>query len=407
MSKVNLKFNKIYSTPSNTLLCGELNITVPLPNSISCPPQCEYPIKDIILDGSTYKLFKDHFSRAPIYPGQFTIYDQSGFLISKYSESRTNNNSGTVDIISEPKTLLSDIIIPINDDAQTFWILTSYNGLMSRSLPEQKKHVGIHDMEILKSKYDLSNVILFITDTIYSEMSIYCNLSQIFKNVHVTSSFKLVSSFVEYIAGSIVSGSKPDFQGFLNFGSNVEVTTSYFSKIDNTIVNSNRRNGRIHITSTSTSSSSYFIILLSHITPEDIKITESTTSIDYELVETIDKSLDLSELQVSTMINSILFLDELNKFNCDQVFVGYLLKNSEKIVSYLYDSPILKVFKNNQEVTCLKLDDIINNYMVYTINSLIHSKLNFNPRINDRFYVGKHHEFIPSPIGMTRQISEY
>jgi hypothetical protein len=393
MSTVDLNINLIHSTLSHTILCGKVEVSQSLPNSITCPPQCDYYDNHITLDKTVDNTFKEYFGRAPVHPRQFTTYDQSGFQISKYSENRENNMPGTVENVIEPKILLSDIILPQVTEGQQFLILSSYNGLTSQNLDENKKFLVTHDMKIFKSKYDLSQVILFIVDSIEKEISSYCNLTEIFKEVHIKTITKIIPSFVEYIAGSIISGSKPDFQGLLNFGSNVEICTAHFSQDKNYLNATIRRNGRIHITTTSLISSLYFIILLSHSSPNDIKITESTKT-NYNIISVPNDIFTLTELQLNIMINGLIFMSELDKFTNNQEFVDYLLSEPLKVVTYLVDSPITKVFNKD-------FDNIITKYMLQ-INTQIYSKL-----INGENRYSLYKGYPSLPPSMKRQVSEY
>jgi hypothetical protein len=379
MSIVNLTINKVKSTDSHTLLCGELNLKVPSPNSILCQPLYNFPKNSIILDRNSWSSFKTYFSDAPVYPNTFSVYDQNGLLLSTYTDTRTNNYSGTIDITSEPKTLLSDIVIqPLSDDEQTFIILTSYEGLTSCLIDEHKKHIITSDMDMFKAKYDLSKVILFVVDTIYNEMSCYYDLSKIFKQVHVTIVPKVLPLlFIEYVVGKFVSGSKPDFQGFLNFGPNVEVVSSHFNHVENRLFATNRRRGRVHISSNTTSSTSHFLILLSHSSPSDIMISESTTSTHYDLVVSPNEMVKLSDSQMETMMNGLLFMEDLIKFTGDYALLQYLLQaDSVKVVSYLYDSPIMKSFKYDPSVNSQCLDSMIMSYMYY-VQDKISQKLSY------------------------------
>jgi hypothetical protein len=54
MSKVEINFKIIHSTSSHTLLGGEINVTQPLPNSIICPPLCDFQENHITIDRTMY-----------------------------------------------------------------------------------------------------------------------------------------------------------------------------------------------------------------------------------------------------------------------------------------------------------------------------------------------------------------
>jgi hypothetical protein len=381
MSKVEINFKIIHSTSSHTLLGGEINVTQPLPNSIISPPLCDFQDNHITLDRTVDKSFKEYFMKAPILPKSFTIYDQAGFTNTKYNKNRVNNNSGTIENEIEPRVLLSDIVLPTINDGQQFLIVTSYSGLTSRYLDEQKKYIVTNDLEMFKSKYDLSKVILFIVDTIYNEIIKYCDLKSIFKEVYETTSQKMIPSVVEFIAGSIVSGSKPDFQTFMSFGTNVEIVREYFVPVKNQLCANIRTCNRIHLATTFTISCLSFMILLSHSSPDDINITESTNETKFELIKNKDDVCNcaINQLQLQTVIDAILYLNELEQLKTKEEFTQFMYANSHKLVTYLIDSPILKMFKFD---TSLEGIDLMSYNYMQTIQCKIYNKLVNHPLID-------------------------
>lgn len=394
MSKVNLNFKVINTTSTHTLLCGDVDIIQPTQNSIICPPLCDYQDNHIILDRTIDKYFKAEFMKAPVLNRSFTIYDQAGFTNTKYNISRVNNNSGTIDNEIEPRVLLSDIVLPQIGDGQQFLIITSYSGFTNRYLDEQKKYTIINDLSLFQSKYDLSKVILFVVETLYEEMIKYCDLQTIFKQVYVKPIQKMVPSFVEFIAGSIVSGSKPDFQTFISFGQNVEIAREYFYHDKNQLSIHIRRGQKIHLATTFTTKSN-FLILLAHSSPNDIKITESTNNTVFDLVKIDDDQVMISKSQIKTVIDAILYLNELEELQTREEFTSYMYANSDRLVTYLIDSPIQKMFKYDKSLS--ELDLMIYNYM-QQIQSNIYDKL-----IN---YSYSHELFNQPKPSMLRQITD-
>jgi len=381
MSKVELNLKIIHSTPTHTLLGGEINVTQPLPNSIICPPLCDYQENHITLDRTVDRSFKEYFMKAPVLPKFYTIYDQAGFTNTRYNQNRINNNSGTIENEIEPRVLLSDIVLPIITHGQQFLIVTSYSGLTSRYLDEQKKYIVNNDLEMFKSKYDLSKVILFIVDTIYDEISKYTDLKSIFKEVYQTNIQKIIPSVVEFIAGSIVSGSKPDFQTFMSFGTNVEIVREYFIPVKNQLCASIRTGNRIHLATTFTFSCVSFMLLLSHSSPDDINITESTNDTKFKLIKNKDDvyNCTINQLQLQTMVDSILYLNMLELLKSKEEFTQFMYANSQKLVTYLIDSPILKMFKF--DTTLEGIDLMSYNYM-QMIQYKIYNKLSNHPAID-------------------------
>lgn len=383
MSKVELNFKVIHSTLSHTLLGGEVQVTQQSPNSIVCQPECKNNDIHIILDQSVDKLFKELFKNAPgpdtVPSRSFTIYDQSGFINTKYSESRQNNNPGTIVNEVSPKALLSHIVLPIVEEGQMFIVLTSYTGFTSKVLDEQKLSLLTQDIQLFRAKHDLSKVILFIVEPLYKEITKFCDLNTIFKKVHVYTIQNIVPALVEYVAGSIVYGSKPDFQTFLSFGSNVKIVNEYFSPIKNQLSMNVRRGDKIHIATTSTFSSSNFMILLSHRSPDDIEIIESTNNTKYELVKSLEDPPIKTDRHLQIMIDSVIYLSQLEQLKTRDDFVEYMYSNSRNVVMYLIDSPILKVFKNDESL--IDFDCMIYNYMQH-IQYKIHDKLSNYPLVD-------------------------
>ena len=372
MPNVGLNFNIVHTTPTHTLLGGEITVNQPSPNSITCPPLCDYSNYYITLDRTVDKSFKEFFMKAPVLPKSFTIYDQAGFTNTKYNQLRLTNTSGTIENQIEPRVLLSDIVLPKIEDGQQFLIVTSYSGLTNTHLDEQKKFIVTTDIEMFNSKYDLSKVILFIVDTIHDEIIKYYDLQKVFKQICVMTIQKLIPSFVEFIAGSIVSGSKPDFQTFINFGPNVTIVKEYFSPVKNQLGINIRTGNRIHVASTFTSSSSNFLLVLSHTSPDEINITESTNSTNFELITNQDTNVTINPLQMQTLIDAVIYLNDLEQIKSMEEVTSYMYTNSHNLVTYLFDSPILKMFKFDKSL--VELDLMIYNYM-QQIQSKIYDKL--------------------------------
>lgn len=391
MPDINIKMSYSRSTTSNTLFCGNINFTQQSPNSIICPPGCDYSDMHFTLNSKVTTQFKKLFQSSPVLPKSYTLYDQSGFKNCVYSENRTTNNPGTINNSLDDKVLLSDINLPSIVNGQQFLVLSSYIGLTSRTLESQKRHLITEDMKIFSSKYDLSRVILFIVDKVETEISCFCNLNTIFKEVHIIPHENIVSSLVEYTSGSCVSGSKPDFQGMLNFGQNIEIVTCHFKNINphGDILMTDRRNGRIHISSNSTQASVQFVIMLSHSYPLNIYITETTTDAIIDLKIIPDTSNCLSEYHLQIMMDSILYMDKIDKFD-NRALIQYFLTDEQRVVKYLFSSPIQKEFKLNDNHDTFSIDYMIISYIL-NVNKQIRHKIisNTNSDEESQLYLNR------------------
>lgn len=411
---LNLQLSYTHSTPTNTLLCGKLDIKQDSSNFIICPPDCEYKDFHITLDSNCDSQFKSIFKQSQVLPSSYTLYDQSGFINCNYQNSRNDNNPGNITNNLEPKVLLSDITIPIIKEGQQFLVISSYSGLTNLTLTTHKKHLVTKDLELFSSKYDLSKIILFIVDNIQVEISNFCDLNNIFKQVHVYSQKNVIKSLVEFISGTCINGSNPEFQGMLNFDSdvsaNVEIVSGHFINIksDCNISTTIRRGGRIHITSNTPFACIYFIIVISH-TLKIHEFCESTTNQKFTLNIVPDKLNDLTKEQLQIIMNSILYVDRLDKISDSKELVQYFLSNELFVVEYLFDSPILKNFSIKNEESDIFINNIISSYML-SINNKIRNKIinhseNNTFKSNDIYSHYYSKKFIPKP--MIRQFTEF
>ena len=388
MSSISITIGVPYSTSENTLLHGYINTTTPLPNSIQTEPICKSNNIKVIIDKTTENIFKDKFNSAPVQKSNIKVYDQSGFIIGDYLESRVNNKSGTVNSTTDTKVLLSDIIIQPNNDGEVFLVISLYSGLSNSFLEETKQILIEKDFKLLESKYDLSKITLFIVNNIYDEIMEYYDISKVFKDIKYYSYSKLIPSLVEYISGSIISGSKPEFQDFISFGKDIEVVNSYFNDNENHLNYENRRNGRIHISSSYTTTKTYFIILLSHKNKDDINI-KTTMGTKISIDEFVFDNI--TELMLSTSMNSILFMNQLIQSQKDKNLKEYILANPEKVITYIYNSPIINIFKDTEYKYMIK---VFNNYILQNvylkINTILTQHQNYvvppPPPLFNRYY---------------------
>jgi len=388
MSSISITIGVPYSTSENTLLHGSIYTTTPLPNSIQTEPICKSNNIKVIIDKTTENIFKDKFNSAPVQKSNIKVYDQSGFIIGNYLESRVNNKSGTVNSTADTKVLLSDIVIQPNNDGEVFLVISLYSGLSNSFLDETKQILIEKDFKLLESKYDLSKITLFIVDNIYNEIIKYYDISKVFKDIKYYSYSKLIPSLVEYISGSIISGSKPEFQDFISFGKDIEVVNSYFNDNENHLNYENRTNGRIHISSSYTTTKTYFIILLSHKNKDDINIKTimgTKISIDEIVFDNI------TELISSTSMDGILFMNQLIQSQKDKNLKEYILANPGKVITYIYNSPIINVFKDTEYKYMIQ---VFNNYILQNvylkINTILTQQQNYivppPPPLFNRYY---------------------
>lgn len=345
MANSKITFNNTTVTGvNNSLVVGELRISTPAPGAIDIPHQAETVDSNIILQKGDDVNFKTLMNSSPVRPFGIKLYDQCGHLCNKWESSRHDNSSGNVRITSETKGLFSNIEQPKGLTGQTYLVISTYNGFERCVMKTSRKFLAEKDFESLVEKGSWSNVILFISEQINTELGEHgIDLSKIFKAVYTSTQHNLISHFVEFIAGKSVAGSRPSFQGMLNFGPGVEISVARFRNVKdtNTIECQIRRGGRIQINSESKNSSVKFFIVLKHTKPEDIKVTEEFTESEFDVVPYTSQTLPgLNEDNFTTLFNGFSFLEKLNANKDVTAMNGFIDSNPAEVVSYIYNSPM-------------------------------------------------------------------
>lgn len=345
MNNSKITFNNITITGiNNSLIVGELKISTPAPGAIDIPHQAETIDSNVILQKGDDNNFKNLFNLCPVRPFGIKLYDQCGHLCNKWESNRCDNSSGNVKITSDTKALFSNIEFPKGLSGQTYLVISSYSGFDRCVLKKSKIHLAQIDLDNLSQKSEVSDIILFIADTINSELiSLGFDLSQIFKEVHTSPVFNLLNHFTEFIAGKSVAGSRPSFQGMLNFGNGVEIVVARFrsiaeiSNIDCQI----RRNGRIQINSTNKNCAVKFFIVLKHDSSESIKISEEFTDSKFEVVHYDSQNLPgFTPEHFVTLFEGFSFLEKLNENKDLTTVIEFIKENPVNVVSYIYKSPL-------------------------------------------------------------------
>jgi hypothetical protein len=349
MANSKIIFNNITVTGvDNSLVVGELRISTPAPGAIDIPHQAESVESNIILQKCDDASLKTLMNSSPVRPFAIKLYDQCGHLCNKWESSRHDNSSGNVRITSDNKALFSNIDMPKGLTGQTYLVISTYSGFERCVMKSSKKYLAEKDFETLVEKGTMSEVILFISEQINKELTeIGIDLKSIFKGVYTSHSSNLISYFVEFIAGKSVAGSRPSFQGMLNFGPGVEISVARFRNVKDNLKDMPsiecqiRRGGRIQINSESKVSAVKFFIVLKHSKPDDIKITEEFTESEFEIVPYTAQTLPGLETEnFTTLFNGFTFLEKLTANKDITTMNGFVEANSSDVVSYVYNSPL-------------------------------------------------------------------
>jgi hypothetical protein len=349
MSKSKITFNNttVIDT-NNSLMVGELRISTPAPGAIDVPPQAQCVDSNIIIQKGDDNTFKTLLNASPVRPYGIKLYDQCGHLCNKWESNRHDNASGNVRITSETKALFSNIELPKDLTGQTYLVISSYSGFERCAMKTSKKFLAEKDFNALAENY-MTDVILFISESIKKELDeLGIDLTQFFKSVYSSPTHTLLPYFVEFIVGRSVAGSKPSFQGMLNFGPGVEIAVARFRNIKDTssIECQIRRGGRIQINSENKNCAVKFFIVLKNSNSDQIKIIEENTHSEFPVVNYTAQTLPgLVSENFTTLFNGFNFLEQLNANKDIKNMSEFVKSHPVEVVSYCFDSP-LTVFES-------------------------------------------------------------
>jgi hypothetical protein len=398
MSNTKLTINNItYTHSDNSIIVGELSILTEAPVCINVPPAAAQVHSHVILQKNDDVLFKNLMMTSPVNPFSVSVYDQRGFLCNTWDSNRDNNTCGNVRITTDNMSLFSNIVFPsVPEGEKIYLVISSYPCVDSCTLYETKQYIIKKDIELLIQKVNVSNIILFITRKIYHETFVDNNifLQDIFNKVYFYDD-NVIQSFCEYIAGKNVCGSKPSFQGMLNFGANTDVSVGIFSHVDgeHLIDCQVRRNGRIQINTSSLTSSVRFFVLLNHTSDyNNFCITEETTGLSFPIVKyTTDKLVGLTESHLQTIISSFKYYNFLNNENNFDVIFQTITNNPDSTMQYIFKNPLkfanLIVTDDKYSLMIVKYSSSLHEQIIDLFNTMI-------MQTND--------EVFPSNIGLTR-----
>jgi len=216
----NLKYLK---SAGLNLISGNLEITNTPRDGIPISKRVTNK-SNILVNSPQFIYLKKALATSPVTDLPIYIYDQLGNLVNKLEKNRKNNLGGTLGVNTEPQTLLSHIVIPPNTDGSTNYILLqAYPHLSEVSSEAGKIELLKNDFAALAAKADLKSVVLVVATVVYDEfVKIYPEFEALFGKVFSVKD-NVFSFVTEYICGKVISGSKPSFQGFLNFGDDATV----------------------------------------------------------------------------------------------------------------------------------------------------------------------------------------
>jgi len=325
---------------------------------VTTTPRDGIPIKstvtnksNVIVNAKQFKALKDALSQLPVTKYPIHLYDQLGNVVSRMEVNRKVNVGGTLGVNTEPQTLLSHMVMPkVDDGATNYLILQEYVPLNSVYSEEKQLELLTEDINKLKEKTpNLKDVVVVIGKKLHETfLKLYPTYTEFFQVVPVKDE-NVINYVAEHICGKVIAGSKPSFQGFLNFGPGTNVIRCVS---DNpSLVFTVRSGGRVQVNTDKELTTGKLVAVIENtgITfPYTINEEVSGTSFTFGSEMSIkadtfpDIKLDyiismLENFKFSTNIDQTQETDKINKFIMNPT-------NHSNVIKYLFTQP-LKVTK--------------------------------------------------------------
>ena len=354
MSTFSVNDIKYFTNGNHTLMVGSIETTTPVPHSINLDAKV-HSTSHVVLDKHNLGHFRVQMGSSPVTNNAVYAYDQMGNIVSRYEVGRKNNSTGTLGISVEPVTLLSNVSFPeVEDGSHLFFPVTTYAGLYSIVSTEYRQELLRKDIEILRTKTNLSKVTLVMGKTLHNEFKALLSdyneyFVPLFRSIIVTEDSSVITHIVELICGKVISGHKASFQGFMNFGSEYEVIHSTVcpveSKVDDIcrVSLTNRRSGRLQVYVDGKHGLASFIVILRQANPSALpSFVEETTGTTFTVTEemAVDGSTfpGLSMLYLKDYLETIRFQEDLQG-KADNKQLAFIQENPSQVIRYLFTNP--------------------------------------------------------------------
>jgi len=325
---------------------------------VTTTPRDGIPIKstvtnksNVIVNAKQFKALKDALLLLPVTKYPIHLYDQLGNVVSRMEVNRKVNVGGTLGVNTEPQTLLSHMVMPkVDDGATNYLILQEYIPLNSVYSEEKQLELLTEDINKLKEKTpNLKDVVVVIGKKLHETfLKLYPTYTEFFQVVPVKDE-NVINYVAEHICGKVIAGSKPSFQGFLNFGSGTNVIRCVS---DNpSLVFTVRSGGRVQVNTDKELTTGKLVAVIEntgitfpYTINEEVSGASFTINADMSIkAETLpDIKLDyiismLENFKFSTNIDLSIETDKINKFIMNPT-------NHSSVIKYLFTQP-LKVTK--------------------------------------------------------------
>ena len=344
-SNYNMNNIKYCKSSGLTLLMGDVDVNTSPRDGIHLPSTVTNK-SNVIVNASQFVSLNKALLKVPVTEYPIHLYDQLGNIVSRMEVKRKSNVGGSLRVHSEPQTLFSHMVIPtLTDGSTTYLILQEYPHLNSVSSEKNQSQLLMQDIKNLNDKTpSLKDVVLVIAKTLHDQfLKLYPTYTDFFQ-VHPVKDDKVFDYVAEHLCGRVISGSKPTFQGFLEFGTyaNILQCTSDNSSLVYTI----RSNGRVQINTDQERTSGKFLILLESLPIFPYTFKEETTNTSF----TVTKDMTIKPETFSSLnFCYILAMMEHSKFGTNfnaqfnQEKLSKLLEvpeNHSKMLNYLFVKPL-------------------------------------------------------------------
>lgn len=229
MTEITFDGNSV-SSERFTMFSGVLDVQMSDPDTILVPGKAPEEHAQVVLGEYEYSTFISCMNQAPVRKIPVSVYDQSGATILRYRRERTANRSGNVRYTSLPCELLSHLSLP-PADGTIYLVLSSLPGLDRATDEENRRLIAETDFSRFE-RPSLSSVRLFLSNELNELLSSFRpGFHSMFGSVTVRPHGLLIPSLVEHLMGMQIHGSKPGFQGTLEFTAKCRIVKSVFGSV--------------------------------------------------------------------------------------------------------------------------------------------------------------------------------
>lgn len=344
-SNYNMSNIKYCKSSGLTLLTGDVDVNTSPRDGIHLPSRITNK-SNVIINSTQFTLLNKALLKVPVTEYPIHLYDQLGNMVSRMEVKRKSNIGGSLRVHSEPQTLFSHMVIPtLTDGSTTYLVLQEYPHLNFVSSEENQSQLLMQDIKNLNDKTPgLKDVVLVIAKTLHDQfLKLYPSYTDFFQ-VQSVNDDKVFDYVAEHLCGQVISGSKPTFQGFLEFESSMSILQCMSDNLS--LVYTIRSNGRVQINTDQERTSGKFLILLENSLVFPYTFKEETTSTYFTVTEDMSikpgtfPGLKFSYI-LATMEHSKFVTNFTFPFNQEKL--SKLLEvpeNHSKILNYLFVKPL-------------------------------------------------------------------